>query len=94
VDLGEGNEYFSQKYFFHTLYSSFMCCKILQHGASSFTFPLKEGELQFFITLKNPSPQPGLNPQSLGTMASTLTITLPMRPYLSISSGLVILNIV
>jgi hypothetical protein len=32
------------------------------------------------IALKNPSPWPGLNPQSLGPVASTLTTTPPRRP--------------
>jgi hypothetical protein len=32
-----------------------------------------------FIDLKKSSPWPGLNPRSLDTMASTLTITPPMR---------------
>jgi hypothetical protein len=37
------------------------CHKILRHGTSSFTSNLWEGVLQILITLKNPSPQPGLN---------------------------------
>jgi hypothetical protein len=35
---------------------------ILQHGASGFTAPPKEGMLQIFIALKNPSLWLGLNP--------------------------------
>jgi hypothetical protein len=31
----------------------------------------KEGVLWIFIALKNPSPWPGLNPQTLGPVAST-----------------------
>jgi hypothetical protein len=54
-------------------------CKILLHGASGFTSPPKEGVLQIFIALKSPSPPPGLNPRTLGPMASTLTITPPRR---------------
>jgi hypothetical protein len=46
-------------------------CKILRHGTFSFTSHPKEGVLRIFITLKNPSPQPGLNPQPLGPVAST-----------------------
>jgi hypothetical protein len=39
----------------------------------------KEGVLRIFIALKNPSPWPGSNPQPLGPVASTLTITPPRR---------------
>jgi hypothetical protein len=35
--------------------------------------------LRIFIALKNPSPWPGSNPQSLGPVASTLTTTPPRR---------------
>jgi hypothetical protein len=35
--------------------------------------------LQIFITLKNPSPWLGLNPQPLGPVASTLTTTPPWQ---------------
>jgi hypothetical protein len=51
------------------------CPNILQHEADGFTSSPKEGMLWIFITLKNPSPQLGLKPQTLGPMASTLTIT-------------------
>jgi hypothetical protein len=54
------------------------CHKILWHGTCGFTFHLKEGVLWIFITLKNPSPWPCLNPQTLGPVASTLTTT-PLR---------------
>jgi hypothetical protein len=43
---------------------------------------LKEGVLQIFIALKNPSPWPGSNPQPLGPAANTLTTTPPRRLYL------------
>jgi hypothetical protein len=36
---------------------------------------LKEGVLRIFIALKNTSPWPGSNPQTLGSVASTLTTT-------------------
>jgi hypothetical protein len=39
----------------------------------------KEGVLRIFITLKNSLPWMGLNPQPLGTAASTLTATPPWR---------------
>jgi hypothetical protein len=46
---------------------------ILQHGEYDFTSLQKEGMVQIFIALKNPSPGLGLNPQTLGPMASMLT---------------------
>jgi hypothetical protein len=60
------------------------CRKILEHGTSSFTCHPKEGVVQIFIVLKNPSPWPGLNPRPLGPVASTLTTTPPRRPGVSI----------
>jgi hypothetical protein len=36
--------------------------------------------LRIFIVLKNPSPWPGSDPQTLGPVASTLTTTPPRRP--------------
>jgi hypothetical protein len=39
----------------------------------------KEGVPRIFIALKNPSPWPGSNPQSLGPVASTLTTTPPRQ---------------
>jgi hypothetical protein len=53
---------------------SLTCHKIL-HGAYSFTSHPKEGVLWIF---KNLSPRPGLKPQPLGPVASTLTAT-PLR---------------
>jgi hypothetical protein len=49
-----------------TLQSDFL------HGADSFISPLKTGVLRTFITLKNTSPQPGLNPRTFEPMATTL----------------------
>jgi hypothetical protein len=48
-------------------------------GPSRFTSHPKEGVLRIFIALKNPSPRPGLNPRSLGPVASTLATTPPIR---------------
>jgi hypothetical protein len=62
----------------------FTCHKILWHGASGFTSPPKEDMLRIFITLKNPSPRTGLNPQTLGTIASTLT-TRPLKRHVQCS---------
>jgi hypothetical protein len=56
----------------------FTCCKILRPEVSGLTSSQKEGVLQTFITLKNPRPQQGLNPQTLGPIGSTLTI-IPLR---------------
>jgi hypothetical protein len=53
--------------------------KILRHGAIVFTSPPKEGVLRIFIGLKNLSPRPALNPQTLGPIANTPNITLPWR---------------
>jgi hypothetical protein len=36
--------------------------KILRHGPDGFTSPPKEGFLQIFIALKNPSPFAGFEP--------------------------------
>jgi hypothetical protein len=62
---------------FHTLKCSSTCYKILQYGADCSSSPLKEGMLQIFITLKNPSPSAGCEPTNLGPMASTLTTRPP-----------------
>jgi hypothetical protein len=45
--------------------------------AEGFTFPPKEGVLRILLSLKIPRCRPGLNPQSLGPVASTLAITPP-----------------
>jgi hypothetical protein len=39
----------------------------------------EEGVLRIFITLKSPSPWLGSNPQPLGSVSSTVTITPPRR---------------
>jgi hypothetical protein len=57
----------------------FTSCKILRHGADSFTSPPNEGALRISIAPKNPLCRPSLNPRTLGKMASTLTITPPRR---------------
>jgi hypothetical protein len=62
-------------HYFLYINGSFTCRKILQHGTSGFTSHPKEGVLRIFITLKNPSHRPGLNPLPLGPVASTLTTT-------------------
>jgi hypothetical protein len=66
------------KHLFHISKGSLTCRKILQHETDGFTPPpLKEG-LLIFILLKVHRPRPGLNPRTLGPMASTLNITPPM----------------
>jgi hypothetical protein len=76
---GEGDDELSlQSILFHMLKWFFTCRKIVQNGADGFTCPLNEGVLQICITLKNPSSSLGLNPRTLGPMASMLTIT-PLR---------------
>jgi hypothetical protein len=41
------------------------------HGTDDLNSPPKEGVLRIFIALKNPSPRPGLNPRTSGSIAST-----------------------
>jgi hypothetical protein len=53
----------------------FTCRKVLRHGNSGFTVHPKECVLRIFIALKNPTPQPGLNPRTLGPVAIALTTT-------------------
>jgi hypothetical protein len=54
--------------------------RVLLHAVKSYDIgnpallPIREeGVLRIFIALKNPSPWPGSNPQSLSPMASALT---------------------
>jgi hypothetical protein len=72
TDEGNGNLVYPSLWDFKR---SLTCHKILWHGTSSFTSHPKEGVLWIFITFKNPSPWPGLNPSPLGLVASTLTTT-------------------
>jgi hypothetical protein len=44
-----------------------MCHKILQHGADSFTTPLKEGMLRVIITVKNSLLSARFEPMNLGS---------------------------
>jgi hypothetical protein len=48
-------------------------------GPSRFTYHPRGRCAADFITLKNPSPWPDSNPQTLGLVASTLTSTPPRR---------------
>jgi hypothetical protein len=50
---------------FHTSKVSLTWYKILQHGASSFTSPQKEGVLRIFIALTNPAPSSRFEPSNL-----------------------------
>jgi hypothetical protein len=65
-ELGEGDDKFSLRR------------KIKGHGADGFIAPPMDGVLRICVALKNPPPRPGLNPQTLSPMASTLTMT-PQR---------------
>jgi hypothetical protein len=61
-----------------TLQSDFLLAvKSYDMGADGFTSCPKEGVLRIFISLKNPSPQLGLNLQTLGPISSILNITPP-----------------
>jgi hypothetical protein len=71
-----GLEFFLQVSF-RTLQGSLTCHKILRYGANGFTFPPKGDELRIFMAHKNLFPRPGLNPRTLGPMASTLTTRPP-----------------
>jgi hypothetical protein len=54
------------------------------HTVTSYSMGPKEGVL---CALKNPSPRPGLNPQALGPMSSTLSITAPRRLSPDVNAG-------
>jgi hypothetical protein len=51
----------------------------LRHGTDGFTSPTKEVMLRIFITLKNPSTSAGIEPATLGPVASTLTTSPPRQ---------------
>jgi hypothetical protein len=59
--------------------SSLHAVKSYDMGPSGFTFHPRGRLLRIFITLKNPSPWPGSNPQPLGPVASTLTTVPPSQ---------------
>jgi hypothetical protein len=56
----------SRSSLFHTLKGSLTCRKIIRHGSDGFTSCPKEGVLQIFIALKNPSPSAGFEPENIG----------------------------
>jgi hypothetical protein len=62
-------------FFFHSCKCSFSYRKILRHGADGL-LPLRRKACCGFL-----SPRPGLNPRTLGSMPSTLTIKLPRRHH-------------
>jgi hypothetical protein len=68
---------FSVEYLFHTTQGSLTFRKILRHGAYDL-LPLRQTSYYGFLPpLKISHPQPNLNPQTLGPMASMLTIRPP-----------------
>jgi hypothetical protein len=73
-------------YLYHTSRDLYLTChKILWHGADGFTSAPKEVILWIFITLKKIHRfWPGFNPQTLGPVASKITIT---PPRMTIPSG-------
>jgi hypothetical protein len=78
--MGEENE--------NLFYSSRGTSRVLLHVVKSYVMvppallPIrKSGVLRILIALKNPSPWPGSNPQTLGPVTSTLTTTPPRRQY-------------
>jgi hypothetical protein len=54
---------------------SLRCRKMLLLGAFGFTSHQKEGVLRIFISLKNPSPRPDLNPRPLGPVVAVSLLT-------------------
>jgi hypothetical protein len=66
------------KYLRHTLQESLTYLKILRHGADSFNCSPKEVMLRILSPLIIHRSRPGMNPWSLGLMASTIT-TRPRR---------------
>jgi hypothetical protein len=63
----------SDEVFCHTPQGYLTFRKILRRRADGFTSPPKKVVVRIFIALENHSPQPSLNPQTLGPMASTIT---------------------
>jgi hypothetical protein len=82
---GRRSENFAYQYLKY-LKGSLTCRKIWRHGTSGFTPHPMEGVLRDFISIKNPSPLPGLKPRPLGPVASTLTIIPQRRLYLPYST--------
>jgi hypothetical protein len=66
------------KYLFHSWKGSLTCCKILRHGADGFTPLRSKSCCGFLSTLKIHLSPLGVNQQTLGPIASTLT-TVPQR---------------
>jgi hypothetical protein len=56
------------------LRSDFKCFKVLRHWATAL-LPPKKGVLLIYIALKNPSPQPDLNPQTLGKRSIVIRLS-------------------
>jgi hypothetical protein len=95
--MGEGNE--------NLVYPSPPDFKSFLHVVKPYVIeppallPIREEPvLRIFIALKNQSPWLGLNPQPLGSVASTLTTTPPRRqvivvPVIISSTGVVAKNI-
>jgi hypothetical protein len=70
--------------FLQTWKGCLTCCKILRHGADSFTSLRKKACCEFLLPLKIHRPQPGFNPRNLATIGSTLTITPPRTTIKSV----------
>jgi hypothetical protein len=84
--VGKGNDKFDlRNIFVHTSKWFLTCRKILRHGAHGFTSTPKER-----VPLKIHRPRLGLNPQTLGPMASSLAITPPRRLYRPMDKSIVL----
>jgi hypothetical protein len=77
--LGKVNMNLAVRSCFVDTLKGFVTCdrKILRHRADGFTSPPKEGVLQIFITLNNPSPSAGIEPANIRSSGGTLAITPP-----------------
>jgi hypothetical protein len=64
-----------------------MCRKILRHWASGFTSPPKEGALQIFIVLQNPSPLPGFNLRILGPLTIAVNYYMTEATYMRMADS-------
>jgi hypothetical protein len=67
-----------QSIFTHTSNGSLICCKILGHGSTALLLLRRAVSCRFILPLKIHYHRPGMNPRTLGTIASTLIIT-PQR---------------
>jgi hypothetical protein len=73
--------------FVHTSKDNFTCRKILGYAADGFSSPPKEDVRRILPLLETHRTRLGLNPQTLGSMASTINITPPRTKCCMIVDG-------